>query len=97
MIPRGLLVVVVVMVHDRTRMPVPSLQSGSRAASRRSSRAASEAGSVRSERITSIAGDALFPPRKEMAAGDRDVIQGEIPPPPNDEEPYMPIHPLLAK
>jgi len=64
--------------------------------SRQSSRAASVAGSVRSERILSYAVDALFPPRKDWAAGDRDAMDMEIPPPPNDEEPFIPFHPILA-
>jgi len=60
----------------------------------RRSRVPSEAGSVRSDRLISYGNDAIFPPKKEMAAGDKH--EEKIPPPPNDEEPYIPIHPLLA-
>jgi len=55
---------------------------------------ASEAGSIRSDRLISYGNDAVNPPRKEMAAGDKK--EEKIPDPPNDDEPYIPIHPLLA-
>ena len=62
-----------------------------------SSRVPSEASSARSDRIVAYGTEALFPQRKEWAAGDKDQLRGPIPGPPNEEEPYIPIHPLLAK